>query len=81
MIVVTAASGQPGRLTVDELKNRVAPDEVVAAARYPRKVEDLGVQPRLADYDKPGRATEPIAEYVKALAVQSDQQGAECPED
>ena len=56
-IVITAASGQLGRLTVQELLRRgVAPDQVVAGARNPDAITDLaarGVRTARIDYDEP----------------------------
>ena len=56
-IVVTAATGQLGRLVVTALLDRgVAPHDVVAAVRSPEKAADLaalGVQVRHADYAQP----------------------------
>ena len=56
MIVVTAATGQFGRLVVDQLLNRVPVDELAIAVRNPATADDLadrGVQVRYADYDEP----------------------------
>jgi NAD(P)H dehydrogenase (quinone) len=50
MIVVTGASGQFGRLVIEQLKGTA---HVVAAARSPEKVRDLGVEVREFDYDRP----------------------------
>ncbi len=49
MIVVTGASGQLGRLVIGGLPA----GQVVAAARTPENVADLGVEVREADYDRP----------------------------
>ncbi|MFC4537008.1 SDR family oxidoreductase [Sphaerisporangium dianthi] len=56
MIVVTAATGQLGRLVVDGLLERVPAGQIVAAVRDPEKAADLaarGVEVREADYDRP----------------------------
>lgn len=50
MIVVTGASGHFGRLVIENVKGTA---EVVAAARTPAKVADLGVDVREFDYDRP----------------------------
>jgi NAD(P)H dehydrogenase (quinone) len=50
MIVVTGASGHLGRLVIERLEGA---DHVVAAARSPEKVQDLGVEVREFDYDRP----------------------------
>jgi NAD(P)H dehydrogenase (quinone) len=49
MILVTGASGALGRLVVAGLPA----DQVIAGARTPRAVADLGVQVRELDYDRP----------------------------
>lgn len=57
MIAVTGATGNLGRLVVDDLLDRgVAPSDVVAAVRSPEKAADLaerGVEVREADYNEP----------------------------
>ncbi|GAA1891893.1 SDR family oxidoreductase [Asanoa iriomotensis] len=56
MIVVTGASGELGRMVIDELLLRVPAGQVVAAARSPEKLNDLvdrGIDVRPADYDRP----------------------------
>jgi NAD(P)H dehydrogenase (quinone) len=50
MIVVTGAGGHLGRLVIARIKDR---GRVVAAARHPEKVADLGVEAREFDYDRP----------------------------
>jgi len=50
MIVVTGASGKLGRLVIERIKGS---GHVVAAARSPEKVQDLGVEVREFDYDRP----------------------------
>jgi uncharacterized protein YbjT (DUF2867 family) len=56
MIVVPAATGEFGRLVVDQLLNRVPASAVAVAVRHMHKAADLadrGVQVRYADYDEP----------------------------
>jgi NAD(P)H dehydrogenase (quinone) len=58
-IAITGATGQLGRLVVDQLTARVPAGDVVALVRSPVKGADLGVERREADYDRPdtlGRA-------------------------
>ncbi len=58
MIVVTGATGQLGRLVVDNLlESDAAPGDIVAAVRTPDKAAELaarGVQVREANFDDPG---------------------------
>lgn len=52
-IAITGASGQLGRLTIAHLKTLTAAGNIVALARDPAKVADLGVAARAFDYTKP----------------------------
>ena len=51
-IAVTGATGQLGRLVVDQLKNRTSADNIVALVRTPEKALDLGVNARAFDYNQ-----------------------------
>lgn len=56
MIVVSAATGQLGRLVVHHLLERVPATQVAVAVRNPQRATDLaerGVTVRWADYDRP----------------------------
>jgi NAD(P)H dehydrogenase (quinone) len=54
MITVTGASGQLGRLAIEELLSRGVPaDGITAVARHPEKAAGLGVEVRQGDYDRP----------------------------
>ena len=65
---ITGASGQLGRLAIRKLKTLVAPDSVVALARRPDSVADLGVQARVFDYTRP-ETLAPALEGVEVLAL------------
>jgi NAD(P)H dehydrogenase (quinone) len=55
-IVVTGATGQLGRLVIEELLARVSADQIVAVVRDAGKATDIaarGVELRIADYDEP----------------------------
>jgi NAD(P)H dehydrogenase (quinone) len=69
MIVVTGASGQLGRLVIEELKQRVPAARIVAAVRTPEKAADLGVEVREADYDRPETVKSALAGAAKVLLV------------
>ncbi|MFI7702288.1 NAD(P)H-binding protein [Nonomuraea sp. NPDC049480] len=69
MIVVTGASGQLGRLVVQELKQRVPAEQIVAAARTLEKAADLGVEVREADYDRPETIKSALQGATKVLLV------------
>jgi NAD(P)H dehydrogenase (quinone) len=56
MIIVTGATGQLGRLVIQELLKKTEAKNIIAAARTPAKAKDLaaqGVQVREADYARP----------------------------
>ncbi|MEU6881939.1 NAD(P)H-binding protein [Streptomyces sp. NPDC046712] len=64
-IVVTGATGQLGRLVIDELLTRVPAESVAAVVRDKAKAADLaerGVELRIADYSRP----ETLADAFKA---------------
>ena len=67
-IAVSGSSGQLGRLAIESLKTKVEPSTIVALARDPSKVADLGVAAREADYSKP-ETLAPALEGVDTLAL------------
>jgi NAD(P)H dehydrogenase (quinone) len=78
MIVVTGATGQLGRLVVEELLRTVAPNSIVAAVRNPSKAADLaarGVQVRRADYTEPRSLDSAFAGADKLLLISSSELG------
>ncbi|HEY8356309.1 MAG TPA: SDR family oxidoreductase [Ramlibacter sp.] len=79
-IAITGASGQLGRLVVEKLKNRVAAAEIVALARNPQKVADLGVAARTADYAKPETLAAALAGIDTLLLISSSEVGQRTPQ-
>lgn len=78
MIVVTGASGQLGRLVVEELLSRVPAERIVAVVRQPAKVADLaarGVQVRVADYGQPHSLAAAFEGAEKLLLISSSEIG------
>lgn len=78
MIVVTGASGQLGRLTVEELLRTVPAEQIVAAVRTPAKVADLaarGVQVREADYARPETLRVALRDARKVLLISGSEVG------
>ena len=51
-IAVTGATGQLGRLVVEQLKSRTSADNIVALVRTPEKALDLGINARAFDYNQ-----------------------------
>lgn len=78
MIVITGASGQLGRLVVEQLLQTTAASQIVAAVRDPAKVADLaarGVQVRQADYAKPATLDSAFIGAQKVLLISSSEVG------
>ncbi len=78
MIVVTGATGQLGRLVIQNLLKTVPAAQIVAAVRSPQKAADLaalGVQVREADYTKPATLAAAFAGADKLLLVSSSEIG------
>lgn len=67
-IAITGASGQLGRLAIAHLKTLTDPAGIVALARDPAKVADLGVAARAFDYTRP-EAMGPALEGVQTLVL------------
>jgi len=78
MIVVTGASGQLGRLVIQQLLRTVPAAQIVAAVRSPSKAADLaawGVQVREADYTKPATLAAAFAGAARLLLISSSEVG------
>ncbi|MYM73035.1 NAD(P)H-binding protein [Duganella sp. FT134W] len=78
MIIVTAASGQLGRLVIAELLKRVPAENIVAAVRDPAKAVDLadqGVLVRHADYNEPASLDAAFEGATKVLLISSSDLG------
>jgi NAD(P)H dehydrogenase (quinone) len=78
MIVITGATGQLGRLVIDNLLREVPAASIVAAVRDPGKAADLaahGVQIRHADYDQPDSLAAAFAGADKLLLISSSEIG------
>lgn len=78
MIVVTGATGQLGRLVIENLLKTHAANTIVAAVREPAKAADLaarGVQVRHADYTQPDSLDTAFAGAEKVLLISSSALG------
>ena len=83
MIVVTGASGQLGRLVIQNLLKQIPAREIIAAVRNPEKVQDLatlGVQVRLADYERPETLKAAFQGADKLLLISSSEVGKRYPQ-
>lgn len=78
MFVITGATGQLGRLVIDELLLTCPADQIVAAVRNEEKAADLaarGVTVRYADYGKPGTLTAAMAGATRVLLISGSEVG------
>jgi NAD(P)H dehydrogenase (quinone) len=75
MIVVTAATGQLGRLVVEGLRSKLPAEQIVAAVRTPKKAADLGVPVRHADYNKPETLVAAFDGADRVLLISSSEVG------
>ena len=78
MIVVTGATGQLGKLVVEELLKTVPASQIVAAVRDPQKAQDLavkGLEVRQADYAQPESLAAAFAGAEKVLLISSSEVG------
>lgn len=74
-IGVTGATGQLGKLVVDQLKGKVGKESIVALVRDPEKAKNLGVETRLFDYDKPGGLNEQLKGIDRLLLISANEIG------
>ncbi len=70
-IAITGASGQLGRLAIENLKTRVDAGDIVALVRDPSKIADLGVEAREADYHKPETLTAALQGIDRLVLISS----------
>lgn len=78
MIAITGATGQLGRLVINELLKKVPASEIIAAVRSPEKAADLqalGVTLRAADYSKAETLHSAFAGVDKLLLISSSEVG------
>lgn len=83
MIVVTGATGQLGKLVVQQLLEKLPATEIVAAVRDPKKAEEFareGVAVRQADYTRPESLAAAFAGAEKVLLVSSSDVGRRVPQ-
>jgi len=67
-IAITGASGKLGRLAIEHLKTLTDPAGILALARAPSAVAELGVSARAFDYTKPDEMAEAL-QGVTTLAL------------
>ena len=74
-IAITGATGQLGRLVVEQLKQRVGIEHIVALARTPEKASDLGMETRVFDYNKPEKMEEALKDIDRLLLISGSDLG------
>ncbi|MGO1949531.1 MAG: SDR family oxidoreductase [Mycobacteriaceae bacterium] len=82
-IAVTGASGQLGRLAIDELLSRTPADNIVALVRDPAKVADIadrGVTVRTFDYDQPDALAGALEGVDRLLFISGNAIGQRIPQ-
>lgn len=72
---ITGATGQLGRLVVENLKRRIPVENLVALVRSPEKASALGIEARAFDYEKPESLTEPLQDIDHLLLISSNEIG------
>lgn len=83
MILVTASTGHLGRLVLDELRTKVDPSTIVAAARRPEALSDLatqGVEVRELDYDRPDGVRDALTGVNQVLLISGSDIGRRVPQ-
>jgi NAD(P)H dehydrogenase (quinone) len=82
-IGVTGATGQLGRLVVQQLLDKCEATDVVAIVRDPNKAKDLadaGVEIRMANYDDRASLDAAVAGLDKLLLISSNEVGRRIPQ-
>ncbi len=74
-IGVTGATGQLGKLVVEQLKGKVGKDSVVALVRNPEKADKPGVETRSFDYNQPEDLTAQLSGIDRLLLISSNEIG------
>jgi len=74
-IGVTGATGQLGRIVVEQLKKRVSAESIVALVRNPQKAAELGIETREFDYAKPENLATSLQGIDKLLLISGNELG------
>lgn len=74
-IGVTGATGQLGRLVVENLKEKVATETIVALVRTPEKATELGVEVRAFDYTQTENLVASLQGIDKLLLISGNEIG------
>jgi NAD(P)H dehydrogenase (quinone) len=74
-IGITGATGQLGRIVIEELKRKVPSYQIVALSRSKEKAAQLGVEFRAFDYNEPGNMAEALKGIDKLLLISGSEIG------
>jgi NAD(P)H dehydrogenase (quinone) len=74
-IGITGATGQLGRIVVEQLKTKVSADSIVALVRSPQKAQNLGIEATAFDYSKPESLADALKDVEKLLLISSSEVG------
>lgn len=72
---IAGATGHLGRLVVQDLKKKIAAENLVALVRTPEKAADLGIEARAFDYDQPDHLVEALKGIDHLLLISGNQIG------
>ncbi len=78
MIAITGATGQLGRLVIDQLLQKIPASQLIALVRDPAKADDLkarGLHIRAADYTQPAALATALQGVEKLLLISSSEVG------
>ncbi|KWX69718.1 SDR family oxidoreductase [Paenibacillus jilunlii] len=73
-IMITGATGQLGKLVIEQLSEQVPAAQIIAGVRHPDKAmqfKEKGIELRLVDYDRPETLQEAFAGVNKLLLISS----------
>lgn len=83
MIAITGASGQLGRMVIENLLKEIKPSRLIAIVRNPEKVADLkalGIEVRKADYSHAETLPAALQGVEKLLLISSSEIGQRRPQ-
>lgn len=72
---ITGATGQLGRLVVEQLKGKTAADTIVALVRTPGKAEELGIEAREFDYNQANTLKDSLVGIDQLLLISGNEIG------
>jgi uncharacterized protein YbjT (DUF2867 family) len=70
-IGISGASGQLGTATVAELKLRAPDAHIIGISRAPDKVQELGIDARVGEFDQPDSLSTAFADLDRLLIIPS----------